>query len=173
MLTGPEESPSGLTETTLILVKPDALLRGLAGKILTRFEDAGLKVIGMKMRRMDDALVRRHYFDLEERLGPDVFGRTNAFMQQSPVIAFVLEGIDAVATVRKMIGSACPNESAPGTIRGDFSHFSNKAARASGKGMANLVHASATVKEAEYEVALWFTPDELHRYRTLAETLMY
>lgn len=169
----PTEESTAPVERTLVLIKPDALLRGLAGRVLSRFEDAALKIVGVKMQTMDDAFIRRHYFDLEDRLGATVYARSAAFMKQSPVIAFVLEGYDAVATVRKLIGTSCPNEAAPGTIRGDFSHFGSAASNATGKGMANIVHASANRQEAEYEVQLWFTKEELHTYRTLAEILTY
>ncbi|MFD3733886.1 nucleoside-diphosphate kinase [Streptomyces sp. NPDC058632] len=169
----PTEETAAPVERTLVLIKPDALLRGLAGRVLTRFEEASLKIVGMKMQTMDDAFIRKHYFDLEERLGSTVYARSAAFMKQSPIVAFVLEGYDAVATARKLIGASCPNEAAPGTIRGDFSHFSSKASNATGKGMANIVHASANRQEAEYEVQLWFTKEELHTYRTLTELLTY
>lgn len=167
----PADAPS--PERTLLLIKPDALLRGLAGRVLSRFEDIGLKIVAMKMHHMDADLVRRHYADLEERRGIDIYARTVTFMTQCPVIAFVLEGVDAVGTVRKMIGAPCPSDAAPGTIRGDHSHFSNNASVMSGKGMANLVHASANREEAAYEVALWFLPAELHDYCGLAEMIMY
>ncbi|MEV6953721.1 nucleoside-diphosphate kinase [Streptomyces sp. NPDC051183] len=169
----PTDETVARVERTLVLIKPDALLRGLAGRVLTRFEEAALKIVGTKMRTMDDAFIRKHYFDLEERLGSVVYDRSAAFMKQSPIIAFVLEGYDAVATVRKLIGSSCPNEAAPGTIRGDLSHFSSAASTATGKGMANIVHASANRQEAEYEVQLWFTQEELHTYRSLAEVLTH
>src|SRR6201997_5887218 len=94
-----------LRERTLVVLKPDAVVRGLAGRIIQRFEDASLKIIGMKMREMDADFARKHYFDLEERLGPVVYNATAAFMQHGPVIAFVLEGENAVATVRKIVGS--------------------------------------------------------------------
>ena len=89
------ESPP-LRERTLVVLKPDAVARGLAGRIIQRFEDASLKIIGMKMREMDADFTRRHYFDLEERLGPAVYNATAGFMQRGPVIAFVVEGEDAV-----------------------------------------------------------------------------
>jgi len=94
-----------LRERTLVVLKPDAVARGLTGRIIQRFEDASLKIIGMKMREMDADFTRKHYFDLEERLGPGVYHATAAFMQRGPVIAFVVEGEDAVATVRKIVGS--------------------------------------------------------------------
>lgn len=160
-------------ERTLVLLKPDALVRGYAGKIISRFEDAALKIVGVKMKQMDAEFTRKHYFDLEERLGAEVYNLTATFMQQSPVIALVLEGADAVATVRKIVGSTYPNEAPAGTIRGDFSHYSRAASMASGKAVANLVHASGNKEEAEMEVGLWFEKDELHDYRTLAELFTY
>ncbi|MFE4175087.1 nucleoside-diphosphate kinase [Streptomyces sp. NPDC056909] len=160
-------------ERTLVLLKPDALVRGYAGKIIGRFEDAALKIVGVKMKQMDAEFTRRHYFDLEERLGSAVYDMTATFMQQGPVIALVLEGSDAVATVRKIVGSTYPNEAPAGTIRGDFSHYSKAASVASGKAVANLVHASGNKQEAEQEVELWFEKDELHDYRTLAEIFTY
>ncbi|WP_328509622.1 nucleoside-diphosphate kinase [Streptomyces mirabilis] len=162
-----------LVERTLVLLKPDAVVRGFAGKIISRFEDAALKIVGIKMKQMDAEFTRRHYFDLEERFGPEVYNITATFMQQGPVIALVLEGADAVATVRKIVGSTFPNEAPAGTIRGDFSHYSKAASVASGKAAANLVHASGNKEEADQEVDLWFDKDELQDYRTLAEIFTY
>ena len=164
------ESPP-LRERTLVVLKPDAVARGLAGRIIQRFEDASLKIIGMKMREMDADFTRRHYFDLEERLGPAVYNATAGFMQRGPVIAFVVEGEDAVATVRKIVGSTYPNEAEPGSIRGDFAHQSKAVAGATGKAVANLVHASGNREEAQYEVDLWFGKDELFEYKNLAQIL--
>jgi nucleoside-diphosphate kinase len=158
-----------LRERTLVVLKPDAVARGLAGRIIQRFEDASLKIIGMKMRGMDADFARRHYFDLEERLGPAVYHATAEFMQRGPVVAFVLEGEDAVATVRKIVGSTYPNEAQPGSIRGDFAHQSKAVATTTGKAVANLVHASGNRDEAKYEVDLWFDPSELFEYRGLAD----
>jgi nucleoside-diphosphate kinase len=158
-----------LRERTLVVLKPDAVVRGLTGRIIQRFEDASLKIIGMKMREMDADFARRHYFDLEERLGARVYNATAEFMQRGPVVAFVLEGEDAVSTVRKMVGTTYPNEAQPGSIRGDFAHQSKAAAVATGKAVANLVHASGNREEADYEVKLWFDESELHNYRSQAE----
>ena len=147
-----------LRERTLVVLKPDAVARGLAGRIIQRFEDASLKIIGMKMRKIDADFTRKHYFDLEERLGSAVYNATAEFMQRGPVIAFVIEGEDAVATVRKIVGSTYPNEAQPGSIRGDFAHQS--------KAVANLVHASGKPEEAKYEVDLWFDATELYEYHS-------
>jgi nucleoside-diphosphate kinase len=158
-----------LRERTLVVLKPDAVARGLAGRIIQRFEDASLKIIGMKMREIDADFARKHYFDLEERLGPVVYCATAAFMQKGPVIAFVIEGEDAVATVRKIVGSTYPNEAQPGSIRGDFAHQSKAVAVTTGKAVANLVHASGNAEEAKYEVDLWFDAAELFDYRNAAD----
>lgn len=156
-------------ERTLVLLKPDTVVRGMAGRLVQRFEDAGLKIVGVKMKHMDADLTRRHYFDLEERFGKGVYDNTAAFMQQGPVIALALEGVEAVATVRKIVGSTYPNEAPPGTIRGDFSHMSKAFAVEHDRPVANLVHASGKPEEAKYELDVWFTADELFDYQTLAE----
>jgi nucleoside-diphosphate kinase len=161
----------GLRERTLIILKPDAVMRGLAGRIIQRFEDASLKIVGMKMRTMDAEFTRQHYFDLEERLGAAVYQATAEFMQRGPVIAFVVEGQDAVYTVRKIVGVTYPSEAQPGSIRGDFAHQSKAAATATGKAVANLVHASGNPDEAKYEVGLWFEESELFDYASVSEAL--
>ncbi|MDX3571619.1 nucleoside-diphosphate kinase [Streptomyces sp. ID05-47C] len=167
------EDQAHTVERTLVLLKPDALARGLAGKIITRFEDAALKIVGTKMKWMDEEFTRRHYFDLEERLGSEVYNVTSTFMQQGPVIALVLEGYDSIATVRKIVGSTYPNQAPAGTVRGDLSHYSSAASIASGKAVANLVHASGNAAEAKQEVELWFDKSELQDYKTLAEIYTY
>jgi nucleoside-diphosphate kinase len=160
-------------ERTLVLLKPDAVARGLAGRLIQRFEDAGLKIVGVRMRQMDADLARRHYFDLEERFGRSVFDLTAGFMQSGPVIALVLEGAEAVASVRKLVGSTFPNQAPAGTIRGDFAHVSKAYSEAKGSVVANLVHASGNVDEAKYEVGVWFGPDELFEYSTVAERFLF
>lgn len=160
-------------ERTLVLLKPDALTRGLAGHIIGRFEDALLKIVGTKMVWMDADFTRRHYFDLEERRGKAAYDLTASFMQQGPVLALVLEGVDAVATVRKIVGTTFPGEAAPGTVRGDLAHQSKAYANAYGRPVANLVHASGDPDEAKQEVELWFRPEELHDYQTLAEKFAF
>ena len=160
-------------EQTLVLLKPDAVARGLAGRVLQRFEDAGLKIVGVKMVRMDADLARRHYFDLEERFGKSVFDVTASFMQSGPVIALVLEGVEAVANVRRLVGVTFPNQAGPGTVRGDFAHTSKAYTEAKHSVAANLVHASGNVEEAKYEVELWFSESELFEYPTVAERFLF
>src|SRR3954470_8430731 len=160
-------------ERTLILLKPDAVARGLAGRLLQRFEDAGLKIVGVRMRQMDADLARRHYFDLEERFGPQVFNVTATFMQSGPVIALVLEGVESVTTVRRLVGVTFPNMANPGTIRGDFAHTSKAYTEANHTVAANLIHASGNPEEAKYEVELWFGESELFNYQSVAERFLF
>jgi nucleoside-diphosphate kinase len=156
-------------ERTLVLLKPDAVTRGLMGRVLARFEDALLKIVACKMVRMDDQLNRQHYFDLEERFGPDVYNAVAAFMQTAPVLAVVLEGVDAVAIARKLVGATYPDQAVPGTIRGDYAHQSKAYANANKLPVANLVHASANPQEAKREIDVWFTERDMHEYQTLAD----
>lgn len=160
-------------ERTLVLLKPDAVARGLAGRIITRFEDAALKIVGVKMKLLDEEFTRKHYFDLEDRAGAEIYNTTAGFMQSGPVIALALEGVDAVAKVRKIIGGTFPDQAPPGTVRGDFAHQTKASSEASGKAVMNLVHASGNSEEAKYEVELWFGAAEQFEYETLAEKFAY
>ena len=159
-------------ERTLIILKPDAVQRGIVGEVLTRFERVGLKIVGAKMLRPD----YKHYFEhyegigtLQTRKGEEIFKTTLASMQEGPVIAMVLEGIDAVETVRKMVGSTEPKNAQPGTIRGDYAHVSFGHAAQAGQAVANVVHASADSAEASKEIAHWFADSELYEYETTHE----
>jgi nucleoside-diphosphate kinase len=167
------DSPDLGVERTLVLLKPDAVARGLAGRIITRFEDAALKIVGVKMRHIDADFNRKHYFDLEDRAGSEIYNTTAEFMQSAPVIALAFEGVDAVAKVRKIIGSTFPDQAPPGTIRGDFAHQTKASSEVSGKAVMNLVHASGNSEEAKYEVDLWFESAEQFQYETLAEKFAY
>jgi nucleoside-diphosphate kinase len=156
-------------ERTLVLLKPDAVARGVVGRILTRFEDALLKIVASKMVWMDADLTRRHYFDLEDRFGPAVYAAMAKFMQSGPVLALVLEGVDAVACTRKLVGPTYPDQAPPGTIRGDFAHMSQAYANKRGIAVANLVHASGNPDEAKHEISVWFAPDDIVEYPSAAE----
>lgn len=160
-------------ERTLVVLKPDAVARSLVGRIIQRIDDAGLKIVGVKMAMMDDEFTRKHYFDLEERHGKAVYDATAKSIQRGPVIGLVVEGVEAVANVRRLVGGTYPNEAPPGTIRGDFSHQSKAYCLDQDKGVANLVHASGNVDEAKYEVQLWFGEGEQFDYHTLAETFTF
>ena len=159
-------------EQTLILFKPDAVQRGLVGEILTRFERVGLKIVGTKMIFPDRDHYYKHYEDIGgmvTRRGKDTFDVTLDLMQLGPVIAMVLEGVESVALVRKMVGGTEPKSSAPGTIRGDFSHMSFEYADGKKKGIPNLIHASGDSEEAAKEIAIWFSADELYSYEIANE----
>lgn len=159
-------------ERTLILLKPDAVQRGLVGEILTRFERVGLKVVGTKMLAPDKAHYHAHYEGIGKmvtRRGEKAFDVTVEFMVQGPVIAMVLEGVEAVALVRKLVGPTEPKSAEPGTIRGDFSHMSFGYADSEGKSIPNLIHASGDSEEAVQEIAHWFDEQELFDYATVHE----
>jgi nucleoside-diphosphate kinase len=160
-------------ERTLVLLKPDAVARGLVGPVLSRFEHALLKISAMKMMWMDADLTRRHYFDLEDRFGPSVYDNMATFMQSGPVIALILEGVDAVACTRKLVGATYPDQAAPGTIRGDYAHMSKAYANTFKVAVANLVHASGNPEEAAREIEVWFPKGEIHEYRTAGDQFVH
>jgi len=153
-----------MIQRTLVLLKPDAVQRGLMGEILTRLERAGLKVVGCKMVWVDKSFSRKHYAEhVEKKFYPGL----EALITAGPVLAMVIEGVEAIETVRKMVGATEPKSALPGTIRGDFAHVSYGYADTQGIGIKNLIHASANKDDAAKEVALWFAPAELHSYKTV------
>ncbi|MHB0913522.1 MAG: nucleoside-diphosphate kinase [Armatimonadota bacterium] len=135
-------------EQTLVLVKPDAVERGLVGEIIRRFENRTLKIRAMKMLVPSRELVERHY---EVHRGKDFFERVVSFMSSGPVVAMVLSGEEAIQAVRQMMGPLEPEERLPGTIRGDYSLTESR----------NLVHGSDSAESAEREIAVWFDPSEI------------
>jgi len=155
-----------MIQRTLILLKPDAIQRSLVGRILERFENAGLKIVATKMIWADSKLADKHYNDLGKRRGEEVKKRMVQFLTESgPVIAIVLKGVEAVEVVRKIVGGTEPKTALPGTIRGDFAHLSLAYGDSKGKGVPNLIHASGSIDEAEREIDLWFKPEEIHSYK--------
>jgi nucleoside-diphosphate kinase len=159
-------------EKTLVIFKPDAVARGIVGEIITRFERVGLKIVATKMLAPD----YEHYFEhyegigtLKTRKGDEIFESQLATMQDGPVIALVLEGVEAVEAVRKMTGDTEPKSALPGTIRGDYAHVTYGAASSIGRGVANIIHASATTDEADKEIAHWFKPEEILEYQAVHE----
>ena len=161
-----------MIERTLVLLKPDALQRGITGEIITRFERAGLKIIGIKMLAPNREHYHKHYEEISKmitRRGQKAFDVTLDFMLSGPVIALVLEGIEAVSLVRKMVGATEPKEAQPGTIRGDYAHISFSYANEKGGSIPNLIHASGDSDEAKQEVALWFSESELLDYELAHE----
>jgi nucleoside-diphosphate kinase len=134
-----------VTERTLVLIKPDAVRRGLVGEVLGRFERKGLAIDAMRLRTMDADLADRHY---AEHLDKPFYPPLKAFMTEGPLVAMILSGDQAVDVVRALTGATDGRKAAPGTIRGDLS-LSNR---------ENLVHASDSLDSAKREIALWF-PD--------------
>jgi len=159
-------------ERTLILFKPDAVQRGVVGEILSRFERVGLKIVGTKMLAPSREHYYKHYEEIGQvitRRGEKTFNNVLDNMIDGPVIAMVLEGIEAVELVRKLVGSTEPKSSAPGTIRGDFSHMSYGYGDEQDKGIPNLIHASGDASDAVLEIPHWFTEAELYDYSVLNE----
>ncbi len=159
-------------EKTLVIFKPDSVMRGIVGSVLTRFEQAGFKIIGMKMVKANDKQLYFHYEGigkLKTRKGDEIFESQLSSMQDGPVILMILEGIEAVANVRKMVGETEPKTALPGTIRGDFAHANYSSAASIGRGVANIVHASATIDEAEQEIKHWFSKEEIFNYKSVHE----
>lgn len=187
-----------MKEKTLILIKPDGVQRGLIGEIIKRIEATGLKIIGMKMAYASKELAGRHYADDEQwlrsvgekatkaaldrgekvrdtaiQIGQKIRVQLMDYISMSPVVAIVIEGHNAVATVRKIVGPTSPEHAPPGTIRGDFSHETYVMADTKGRPIQNLIHASGTRDEAEREIKVWFSAKELYSYMRVDEGLFY
>ena len=140
-----------MVERTLVLLKPDVLQRGLAGRIIARLEDRGLKLVGMKLMRMDMDLARTHY---TAHVDKPFFVGLAAFMTSRPIIAMALEGKNAVQLVRQAVGATDPQKADAGTIRGDFGMDIGR----------NLVHGADSPEAAERELAIFFAEGELFAY---------
>ncbi len=147
-------------ERTLVLLKPDAVQRGLLGEIIGRFERKGLKLVGMKMMQLDDALLEEHYSHLNHL---PFFGEIKQFMMLAPVIATCWEGVDCIDAVRKLCGVTTARLAEPGTIRGDLGMSIQ----------ANLVHASDSAETAAAEVPRFFKEEELFSYDWLQAPYVY
>lgn len=159
-------------ERSLIVFKPDAVQRGIVGEILSRFEKTGLKIVGAKMLQPSYDHYYHHYENIGKmisRRGQKAFDVTLSMMNEGPVIAFVLEGIEAVSLVRKMVGATEPKSALPGTVRGDYSHMSFAHADANDVGIPNIIHASGDPEEAAQEISHWFSENELFTYSTVHE----
>ncbi len=140
-----------MTERTLVLVKPDGVQRQLAGRIIARFEERGLKIVGLKFVKVDRALAERHY---AVHKGKPFFDGLVAFITSSPLVAIAFEGPNAIGMVRTMVGATKPADAVPGTIRGDLAVEMGQ----------NLIHASDGPETAATELAIWFRPEELVSY---------
>ncbi|MBT4165861.1 nucleoside-diphosphate kinase [archaeon] len=151
-----------MIEQTLVLIKPDGVARGLVGEITKRFEQRGLKIVGLKLTQINADFSKKHY---ASHVDKDFYKGLEKYILSGPIVAIAIEGLHAVETVRKIVGGTAPKDAFVGTIRGDFAHVSFEHADKEKKSVANLIHASGTLEEAKEEVALWFSIDELHSYK--------
>ncbi len=153
-------------ERTLVLIKPDGVQRGLIGEIIKRFEQRGLKIVGLKLTVADQKTAEKHYTeDITKRRGEKVRKNLLKYIISSPIIAIAIEGIDAIENVRKICGDTESKKAIPGTIRGDFSHMSYGHADEKNMALKNIVHSSSNKEEAAQELKVWFSPEEIHSYK--------
>ncbi len=192
-----------IKQKALIIIKPDGVQRGLIGKIVNRFEQVGLKIIGLKFDWATEEKIIAHYPETDAwfkkvgertltnyaKKGLDakkVFGTDNAitigktvkkwlinYLQESPVFIMAVEGYECIEIVRKLSGNTIPVLANPGTIRGDFSHDSIDLANEQNRPLRNIIHASDAVEDGEKEVNLWFEKDELFDYERADEKIMF
>lgn len=190
-------------ERTLVLVKPDGVVRGLTGEVLQRIERRGLKMIALKMVHVERGHLERHFpddpewmarlgdkglktfaeykIDPKEHMGTDdrmeigkkVKESLFEYMASGPIVALVVEGLHAIDMVRKLAGNTLPVFADMGTVRGDFSVDSPAIANVEGRAIKNIMHASETPEEAKNEIDLWFEKNELHSYRRADEAAMF
>ncbi len=147
-------------ERTLVIIKPDGIQRGAAGEIISRFEKKGLKIVGMKMIKMDRKLAKEHYAHLADKpFYPDL----EKFVTEHPILLFVAEGKEAVEVVRLIVGPTNATKAPAGTIRGDFSNSTSR----------NVIHASDSKETAEKEIKRFFKYDELFSYKFANEYYRY
>lgn len=147
-------------EKTLVILKPSAVIRGLMGEVISRFEKKGLIIAGMKMVQLDDKILAEHYAHLVER---PFFPLLKKSMMASPVVVMCVRGVDAVAVVRAMTGATNSRKAEPGTIRGDYSM----------SGQQNIVHASDSVENAEIELARFFDKSEIFDFKPAMLEYLY
>lgn len=140
-----------MSERTLILIKPDGVQRLLVGRIIERYEQRGLRIVGLKLMTVERGLAERHYAEHREK---PFFPGLVEFITSAPLVAMAVEGPNAIKVCRDINGATRPHEAAPGTIRGDFALETSQ----------NIVHASDSPESAERELALWFSAEELLEY---------
>ncbi len=193
------ETPHPKKERTFVIIKPDGVQRSLIGNIITRYEQTGLKLVGMRFGMADTTKLWSHYNNKDDawlvstgtkicenrkaagqdvlkepiEYGKDVIRHLVTYMNAGPVLMMVWEGNQAVAVVKKITGSTEPATSDVGTIRGDYTIDSYALSAVDERAVRNLIHCSDQVSEAEREIALWFTPEELLTYKTVHEAMLY
>jgi len=185
-------------EKTLVLLKPDAVQRNLIGEVIGRFERVGLKIIAMKFTVPTKEQAFKHYVKNEEEivalgnrsiegkkksgmevkddpktLGQQIIDRLVRFLSSGPVVAFVLEGNQAIAITRKLVGSTEPLQSAVGTVRGDYTIDSYVLADNDNRAVRNLVHASSSLFDSSYEIDVWFKKEEIYSYNNVRDRILY
>ena len=185
-------------ERTLVLIKPDGVSRGLVGEIIKRFEIRGLKIVGLKLIRANVDLIGRHYKhdpnwlksvgakskaayakrgvivkkeDIE--IGEDIRNLLMEYIGSGPVVAMVLEGPHAVEVVKKIVGPTEPRSAPVGTIRGDFSTDSYMLSDELRRPIKNIIHCSGSIEEADDEISVWFSPNEIYSYERADESVAY
>ncbi len=162
----PKSKKGPSLQWTLVLLKPDAIDRGIIGEITTRLERIGAKLVGLKLLISKKDTAEKHYReDIADRYGKEVRDNMIHMLVSGPVVAMVWEGIEIIEVVRKLVGSTYPQLAAPGTIRGDYAHVSKDYANAKKIGVFNLIHASANPEEARIEIDVWFKPEELVQHK--------
>ena len=147
-------------ERTFVILKPDAVSRGILGKVTSRLEEKGLKLAGCKMMQLTDAILDTHYSHLKDK---PFFAGIKQFMKSTPVLAMVWEGKDAVKVVRQLCGVTNSREALPGTIRGDFGLSIQ----------CNIIHASDSLETAAREFPMYFSDDELFSYDRVTDSVIY
>lgn len=190
-------------QQTLVLIKPDGVKRGLIGKIVSRFEQVGLTIIGLKFISPSEKQIRNHYpsspqwyktvgqrtldnykkkkLDPIKILGtsdPETIGKMVKkwlieYLQESPILCLVIQGYEAITVVRKICGNTIPLDALPGTIRGDFSHDNIDLANEKARPLRNLIHASDNPLEAQREIKVWFKKEELFTYQRADEKIQF
>lgn len=186
-------------ERTLVLIKPDGVQRGLIGEVIKRYEQTGLKLVGLKLTVPTEELVQKHYLvdpdwkkktgvkaieayknknlepptDDPEKAGQRVLDALTKYLSSGPVVGMVWQGMHAVGVVRKITGATEPMTSDVGTVRGDFTTDSYEVSDRDERAVRNIVHASGSPEEAKNEIRLWFNEGELFNYRLVHEAILY
>ena len=150
-------------QKSLIILKPDALQRRLTGRIIQRFEDAGLKIHAMKLVKVSPDQSKRHY---AEHVGKDFYPSLESYITSNSVLMFILGGLNAISKIRLMVGDTMPANAIPGTIRGDLAHQPrlDSTDGVDIQPLRNLIHASANSEDATHEISVWFSDDEIEEY---------
>lgn len=186
------------TERSFVIIKPDGVQRSLIGEIVKRFERVGLKIAHLSFRVLDEKRVIEHYGKQDDwylrkgqnviddrkshnlpiekdamEYGKDIIRVVEKYMTSGPVVVMVLQGNQAVAVVKKLVGGTEPTTSDVGTIRGDFTLDSYSVSALDDRGIRNLIHCSDSPEEAEREIALWLTPKDVVNYRLVGEQILY